>query len=483
MRRHPGVVLPLSLLFATSPAFAEPSADGLARAIDRVVARPAFRPAFWGIVVRSLKTDRVLYARDPEKNFRPASTLKLVVSAAALDAFGPDARLRTTVETAGRLDGRGRILGDVYLVGRGDPNLSARFNPGRPAAAFEELADALRAAGVQRIEGRLVGHEGAFTGDRRGSDWGWEDLVWSYGAEVSALSFNDNVAELRLLPGEQPGDPAFLEASPLTSYYSVVSTALTSPAGAKAELKLERDLGTNRIRLTGTIPVGDTWEGRPAVEDPARYAATVFGEALQARGIRVMGAVVTSSDPLPPRSRVLAAHDSPPLSEMLKVVNKESQNLHTEMLLRLLGQRAKGEGSVAAGHDAVREFLARIGVRSESWGLQDGSGLSRADLVDPRGLVDLLVAMDRHPQAAVFRDSLAVMGVDGTLKDRLRRTPAEGKVLAKTGTLRLSNALAGYATAASGERVVFAILVNNHTGPSREAVAAIDEIARALVAR
>jgi D-alanyl-D-alanine carboxypeptidase/D-alanyl-D-alanine-endopeptidase (penicillin-binding protein 4) len=190
-----------------------------------------------------------------------------------------------------------------------------------------------------------------------------------------------------------------------------------------------------------------------------------------------------SSDPLPPRTRVLAAHDSPPLSEMLKVVNKESQNLHTEMLLRLLGQRAKGEGSVAAGHDAVRLFLARSGVKSDSWGLQDGAGLSRSDLVDPRGLVELLVAMDRHPQAAVFRDSLAVMGVDGTLEDRLRGTPAAGKVLAKTGTLRLSNALAGYATAASGERMAFAILVNNHTAPSREAVAAIDEIARALVGR
>ncbi len=472
-----------SVLLAAHPALAEPPADPLARAIDRIVERPAFAPAFWGIEVRSLKNGRVLYARNPEKNLRPASTLKLVVSAAALDAFGPDARFRTTVETAGRLDGRGRILGDVFLVGRGDPNLSSRFNPGRPAAAFEELADALRAAGVQRIEGRLVGHEGAFTGERRGADWGWEDLVWWYGAEVSALSFNDNGAELRLLPGERPGDPAFLERSPITAYYSVVSTAVTTPAGVKAELKLERDLGTNRIRLSGTIPIGDTWEGRPAVEDPARYAATVFGEVLRARGLLVMGEVATTSDPLPAGVRVLAAHDSPPLSEMIKVVNKESQNLHTEMLLRLLGQRAKGEGSVTAGHEAAREFLARMGVPSQAWSLQDASGMSRSDLVDAHGLVELLVAMDRHAQAVVFRDSLAVMGVDGTLKDRLRGTPAEGRILGKTGTLRVGNGLAGYATGASGERLAFAILVNNHTAPSREAVAAIDEIARALVGR
>jgi serine-type D-Ala-D-Ala carboxypeptidase/endopeptidase (penicillin-binding protein 4) len=469
--------------FLAAQGASAPAEDSLARAIDRVIERPAFASALWGVEIRSLRSGRVLYARNAEKNLRPASTLKLVASAAALDAYGADARFRTTVETAGRLDGRGRILGDVYLVGRGDPDLSARLTPGRPTAAFEEMAEALRAAGVRRIEGRFVGHEGAFTGERRGSDWGWEDLVWWYGAEVSALSFNDNAADLRLLPGERPGDPAVLEMSPVTAYYSVVSTVTTTPAGIKAELKLERDLGSSRIRLSGTIPIGDSWEGRPALEDPARYAATVFREVLEARGIRVMGDVATTGDPLPAGVRTLAAHDSPPLSEIVKVVNKESQNLHTEMLLRLVGLKARGEGSVAAGHDGVRDFLGRIGVKTGTWGLQDGSGLSRSDVVDAHGLTELVAAMDRHPQAAAFRESLAVMGVDGTLKDRMRGTPAQGKVLAKTGTLRLGNGLAGYLTAASGERLAFAILVNNHTAPSREAVAAIDEIVRVLVAR
>jgi D-alanyl-D-alanine carboxypeptidase/D-alanyl-D-alanine-endopeptidase (penicillin-binding protein 4) len=235
--------------------------------------------------------------------------------------------------------------------------------------------------------------------------------------------------------------------------------------------------------LSGTIPIGDSWEGRPALEDPARYATTVFREVLEARGIRVMGDVATTSEPLPAGVRTLAAHDSPPLAEILKVVNKESQNLHTEMLLRLVGLKARGEGSVVAGHDAVRDFLGRIGVKTETWGLQDGSGLSRSDVVDAHGLAELVAAMDRHPQAAAFRDSLAVMGIDGTLKDRMRGTPVQGKVLAKTGTLRLGNGLAGYLTAASGERLAFAILVNNHTAPSREMVAAIDEIVRILVAR
>ena len=192
----------------------DPSPKRLGKAIDPIVSRPEFAPAFWGIEVRSLASGRTLYARNAEKAFRPASNMKLVTTAAALDAYGSDARLRTTVETAGRLDGLGRILGDVYLVGRGDPNLSARFSPGLPTAAFEEMADALVAAGVRRVEGRVIGHEGAFTGDRRGADWEWEDLAWGYGTEVSALSFADNLVEVTLKPGERVGDPAVLETEP-----------------------------------------------------------------------------------------------------------------------------------------------------------------------------------------------------------------------------------------------------------------------------
>lgn len=472
-----------ALVVMAARVAAVPAADPLARAIDSILDRPAFASAFWGIEVRGLKSGRLLYARNAEKSFRPASTMKLVTTAAALDAFGPDARLRTTVETMGRLDGHGRILGDVYLVGRGDPNLSGRFASDNAVAAFEELAEALRAAGVRRIEGRVVGHEGAFSGERRGSDWGWEDLTWSYGAEVSALSFNDNMVELRLAPGDRALDPALLEASPRSSYYAVVSAVATTSAGTKRDLTLVRDPGSNRIRITGALPIGEAWEGQVALEDPARYAATVFVEVLEAKGIRVTGPVATSSEKLPPESRVLAAHDSPTLAEILKVVNKESQNLHAEMLLRLLGQRTKGDGSVVAGHEAAQAFLARIGVPAETWRLEDGSGLSRSDLVSPRGLVALLTAMDRHSQAASFRDSLAVMGVDGTLKNRLRGTPAEARIQAKTGTLHLVNALAGYATPPAGEPLVFSIVVNNHTVPGRDAVAAIDEIALLLVAR
>jgi D-alanyl-D-alanine carboxypeptidase/D-alanyl-D-alanine-endopeptidase (penicillin-binding protein 4) len=471
----------LGTLVLVGAAAASAGAADVKRQIDALVDRPAFAAATWGIEVRSLKSGKVIYARNQLKNLKPASTLKLVTSAVALDVLGPDERLRTTVETAGRLDGMGRILGDVYLIGRGDPTLSGRFNGGQATAAFEQMADALRAAGIRRIEGRLVGHEGLFRGERRGEDWTWGDLVWSYGAEVSALSFNDNSVELRASPAERAGEPLVVEASPLSSYYRVVSTATTSAAGTAPTLVLARDLGTNVIRLSGAYPLGTAgWDGRVALEDPARYATTVFSEVLATRGIRVTGAVVTSSDPLPAGLRALATHTSPPVAELLKAVNKPSLNLHAEIMLRLLGARRRGEGSVEAGRAVVRETLARWGVGAQGWSLQDGSGLSHTDVLSAHELVSLLVVMDKHPHAHAFRETLPVAGVDGTLAGRMRGTQAEGRVAAKTGTLRYANALAGYATTKRGERLAFAVLANHHTGGSQEVVSAIDRIVAIL---
>lgn len=470
-----------AVLLAASPALArEPSPGAVRKTVERITGRPAFASATWAVEVRSLASGRVLYAQGAGKSMQPASTLKLVPTAAALDAFGPGHRIRTTVETAGRLDGLGRVLGDVYLVGRGDPNLSGRFSEGRITAAFEQMADQLVEAGVRRIEGRLVGHEGLFPGERRGDDWSWGDLVWWYGAEVSALSFNDNCADLRVAPGERVGDPIVVEWQPRSSYFTVASTATTAPAGAPRELRVERAPGTSLIRFSGTLPLGSAPDDMAvALEDPARYAATVFGEVLASRGIVVSGPVETSSAVLPEGLRVLAAHEGAPMAEMIAAVNKPSQNLHAEMLLRLVGARA-GAGTAEAGHEAALAFLRARGVATADWDLQDGSGLSRSDLVTARGLVDLLAAMHRHPHAAVFRASLAAPGLEGTLRSRMKGTAAEGRVAAKTGSIRHVNALAGYVRTAGGADLAFAILVNHHTAGGSAAIAAIDEIVVAL---
>jgi D-alanyl-D-alanine carboxypeptidase/D-alanyl-D-alanine-endopeptidase (penicillin-binding protein 4) len=466
-------------LVALAAAGADPSPKRLARAIERVVDRPEFAASFWGIEVRSLATGRTLYARNAGHAFRPASTLKLVTTAAALDAFGSEARLRTTVETAARLDGQGRVLGDVFLVGAGDPNLSGRFSPDHPTAAFEAMADGLLAAGVRRIEGRVVGWDGAFTGERRGHDWSWEDLVWGYGAAVSALSWNDSVVALSLASGERAGDPAVLDVEPEQPPFEVVSSVVTTAAGTDEDVRLEED-GTERVRLSGSLPLGRSWQGHLAVPDPALYAAGAFARVLESKGIRVVGAAASSRDPLPADRRTLTAHESETMGEIVRVVNKESQNLHAEMLLRLVGLRVLGEGSVEKGHEAVRQFLERLGVPTDGWALSDGSGLARTDLVTPHGLVSLLAAMDRQRDAAAFCDSLPIAGRDGTLERRMRGTPAEGRVRAKSGTLNLANALAGYAETERGDRLAFVVIVNNHAGRAKEALDAIDAFAVAL---
>jgi serine-type D-Ala-D-Ala carboxypeptidase/endopeptidase (penicillin-binding protein 4) len=479
--RRAGLALALVMAAAPSALARDPSPQALKRGIDTILDRAVFAPAWWGVEVRDLRSGRVLYARNAGKNMKPASTMKLVTTAAVLDALGPDEKLRTTVETAGRLDAYGRVLGDVYLVGRGDPNLSGRFTDGRRTAALQEMADALWAAGVRRVEGRLIGHEGLFTGDRRGEDWSWEDLVWWYGAEVSALSFNDNCADLTVVAGERAGDPVRVDRAPASAYYRVVSTATSSAAGTKPALVLTHAPGSNELKISGTYPIGaEAWEGFAALEDPALYAATVFGEVLAARGIVVAGPVETSSQPLPVALRVLATHDSPTLLEILKAVNKTSQNLHAEMMLRLLGARKRGTGSPEAGREAVSEFLRRVGVEPSAWAMQDGSGLSRSDVLTPHEMVSLLAAMDRHPRAAAFRETLPIAGRDGTLKGRMKGGAAETRVVAKTGTLRHVNALAGYVTTRSGSRLAFAVMANHHTTGGSSATGAIDEIGALL---
>jgi D-alanyl-D-alanine carboxypeptidase/D-alanyl-D-alanine-endopeptidase (penicillin-binding protein 4) len=480
-----GRFLVLSVLALVAPAAAlardpRPAAPSFAAAIDRIVERPAFAPAFWGIEVRDLRSGHVLYSRNASKNLTPASTMKLVTTAAALDALGPEARLRTTVESAGAPDASGRLAGDLYLVGRGDPGLAEREADGR--TAFDVFADTLWAAGVRTVDGRVVGHEGLFKGDRRGASWEWDDLVWCYGAEVSALSWNTSCANVVLSPGARQGDAAVISRDPSSSYYDVQSTVVTAAAGQKSDLTLVRDLGSSVIRLSGSYPVGaeaDVLE--VALEDPARYAATVFAERLTSRGIRVGGAVATSSDALPPGLRVLASHDSEPLSEILKTTNKPSNNFKAESLLRLVGLQAKGEGSTSAGLEAIADFLKRSGVDIATAAIGDGSGMAPTDLLAPHQVVDLLVAMDAHRYAQAFRDSLPVAGVDGTLEHRMRGTRAERRVVAKTGTRRHANALAGYVTTLSGRRLVFSMAVGNHTSPSREATAAIDAICNVLV--
>lgn len=480
--------------------------------ISDLLDQPRFAAARWGALIESMD-GQMLYERDADKAFMPASNMKLYTTAAALDAFGPAHKFKTSVYATSPVSRRGEIRGDLILYGRGDPNLSPRFdtddpdryNELKPASqinAIERLADQVKRAGVRIVFGDLVGDDSYFAGDLLGPSWEWDDLQFSYGAEVSALTANDNVATFQCAPGARVGAAPVITVQPLTGYLKIVNHAQTTANGA-TKIGVHRPFDSNTVEFFGFIPLRT--HGRPisiAVHDPARYAAFLLKEALGRRGVVVRGevrsvnALARLTDPFDEtKLEELASVQSVPMSEILKVVNKESQNLHTEILLRQLGvlrRRQQQElkdldeygrpvHTASLGNDARKEFLTKAGVDVTSLSLKDGSGLARQDLITPRSTARLLEYMATHPHFAVFRESLPIAGVDGTLERRMLKSPAAGVVRAKTGSLSYVNALSGYLTTRQGVALIFSFVANNYTGPGRDATQVMDEICNLLV--
>jgi D-alanyl-D-alanine carboxypeptidase/D-alanyl-D-alanine-endopeptidase (penicillin-binding protein 4) len=474
----------------------------------------------WGIDVLDLASGKVIYSLDPDRLFVPASNAKLMTTAAALAIAGPDYRFHTTVETAGKLDAQGRLVGDLVITGRGDANMSGRVLPYQlktervspPTQVLEELADQVMQKGVKIVDGDLIGDDTFYSAQRYGEGWAYDDLQWPDGAPVSALTFNDNVLFMKIYPGERTGDKALITVDPETTYYELDNRVETTAAGVSRKIGIHHDLGSSKVVVWGSIPLGDPgFSDAVAVDDPALFTAGLFRGMLEKRGITVNGKTLTrhndvaqffdqpqqpqlgqqdshhccmggGAEPSPDiPAQVLAEHVSLPLLEDVRVTNKTSQNLHAELLLRLIGKLRGGVGSFEDGSAARREFLLNAGLRSDEFVLLDGSGLSRRDLVTPSAVIQLLSYADGQSWGAAFEQSLPVAGADGSLAERFLHTPADGLVHAKTGTLSHVNALSGYGETPSGKRFAFSIFCNNHNLPSAKVIAAIDSIVVVLV--
>ena len=444
----------------------------------------------------------MLYARNADHLFQPASNMKLFTTAAALEKLGPDFVFRTTVESNGAPDPQGRV-GDLILVGRGDPNISNRvlpyqFNAGRNApgdAVLRELADqvARRVTGVREVTGDIVADDRYYVFEPYSHDWSEEDLQWGYGAPVTALAFNDNALLLHVLPGTKEGEKGVAWLDPLGDYYRLDNRLVTAPANASKEIFVERLPGSMTLDVWGQIPLGVSQDDDTvAIADPPRLIGELFKRALEARGVSVRGRVrvlelprieaASMTDPFAPAPErvVLAEHKSLPLREDIKVINKVSQNLHAEMLLRTLGHELKNYGSLTVGLNILREFAGEVGIEPDETYFADGSGLSRQALVTPRAIVELLVYMARSQHFEDFFDSLPVAAVDGTLANRFPNSSAAGRIHAKTGMIEHVNALSGYMELPSGRRLAFSILGDSHALKSAEAVKTLDAIAQAI---
>jgi len=484
----------------------------LKKHIEAIVAQPDLAKGFWGIEIASAG-GKVIYSLNSDKLFTPASNTKLFTTAAALALIGPDYKFRTTVETSGSLDKYGRLSGDVVLVGRGDPTLSGRELPynvhtqrnSDPVRVLEQLADELAQKGVKYVDGDVVADDTYFAFERYGEGWSQDDLVWADGAPVSALTINDNVVFVSILPGAHPGDKAFVSVTPFADYYTIDNRMMTSPAGSGRRIYINREPGSTQLTLWGTIPVDDTGANEGlAIDDPAEFAAKLFRHLLEVRGIAVYGKQRTRHTELaslstftstvvagggggdhtlasPAGPLVLAEYQSAPLSEDIQVINKVSQNLHAEILLRLLGREKGTAGTVEAGLEVLRGFLNNAGIRSDEYDFHDGSGLSRQNLVTPHAIVQLLEYAASQPWGEEYRQSLPAAGVDGSLADRMKDLNQATRIYAKTGSLGGVKSLSGYAVTAKGERLVFSIVSNNVSASAKRVTDAIDNIIEAAV--
>ena len=484
-------LLLLAALVAAASAGAQPTSTrlGLADRIDEVLDSDAFSDAYWGVYVVDLDSDGILYDRNASRRFVPASNMKLLTTAAVLDALGPDFRYETRLYADGPIQ-NGTLQGGLVVRGAGDPTFGGRYNDGDLTRTFRQWADSLRAAGVRRVQGVVVGDDDVFDNVHLGQGWQWDDLVWYYGAEVSGLQFNEGTVHVNV-HATSPGQAARIEAEPDFGYVRFVNRSTTTAGGGIRE-GYSRALSDNVFTVTASVPAGQTETEALSVVNPTDYFVSTMVGVFREQGIDVEADLVDVDEwgrrPRYETMRRIATHASPPLSAIVEETNTASNNLYAEHLLRTLGSYVyQGTdlptGSAFAGYAAMEPLLQRLDIDPASFRVADGSGLSALNRLTPVGIVALLRGMRAHPDRATgraFVESLAVGGRTGTLKRRYRSGDARGNVRAKTGYISGARTLSGYVTSASGHTIAFALLCNNYTVSTSRVNRAQDQIVELL---
>lgn len=464
--------------------------------------------AFWGILVADRDTGETLYELNADHFFTPASNAKIFTSSLAFATLGPAFQFRTTLESKAQLGSDGRLNGDLVFVGRGDPDISNRKFPyagkvehdGPTGKVLAQMVDEAIAKGLKEVDGDIVADDSYYPYDPYPPGWTVGDLFFTFGAPVSAIAFNDNCIAVEIVAGAQVGDPARLSVDPSAALNTFGYDLKTIPADGKPEFGVVRQPGEQFLLLRGRIPVGHSPMVLDlAMPDPAQTTAVALKQIFESRGVTVTGAarvhhapppeiypdapIVLGPAPVPPSPTaiVFAEHLSPPLSEIVRVTNKVSQNLHAELLLRAVAEEKKGFGVTDAGLWVEQDFLKSIGVADGDVVFSDGSGLAPDDLVTPRAVVQLLRYDAQQTWGADYISTFPIAGVDGTLENRFQGTPASGLIQAKTGALDHVRAMSGFATTLHGEHLVFTIFGNNNPQRGRDSTVAMDDIAVAMV--
>ncbi|MGB9505808.1 MAG: D-alanyl-D-alanine carboxypeptidase/D-alanyl-D-alanine-endopeptidase, partial [Candidatus Acidiferrum sp.] len=446
----------------------------------------------WGLLVADAVIGETLYELNADKYFVPASNMKLLTTALALDTLGPDYRFRTTIETNGTISADGKLSGDLILVGRGDPNLSNRKFPfdtkeefdGPPERALAELADMAVARGVKEISGDVIGDDSYFPRERYPDGWEIDDMVWDYGAAISAIVVDDNAVSLTLTPGEQAGDSVQAEVQPVEQEFVVRNQVITVGAKEKPDLRLTREPGSSEVVVSGTLPARSSPHKLVlAIQEPAEHAAALLEKLLIDRGVKVDGKARAQHDPDPAEAArtVIAEHLSIRLGDSVKLVNKISQNLHAEVLLRAAARQSGRWTDPEDLWKFPQQFYSKAGIDPDDVVQTDGSGLSRHDMVTPRAFVALLQYAEKQPWFPEYYVSLPVAGVDGTLNERMKDAAIAGRIHAKTGSVSHVRTLTGFAETVGGRRLIFSFMSNNAQAKNHEVHDALDGLCQAMI--
>jgi len=502
------------LLGLVRPSFAQQTnapatLTELQQRLNDLVSQPRFAAGNYGVKVVSLDTGKTLFENDATKLFSPASNCKIYTMAMVLDKLGGDYRIKTSLYAAAKPANRGVLKGDLIIYGRGDPGFNLKTGDGDIFRTLQPLVAALTNAGVRKISGDLIGDDSFIVGSPFGSGWVWDDMNYYYGAEISALTINDNTLQISVKPGAKIGARAQLALSPATSHVILSNRTQTIAAKGRKDINFYRPLGQNVIYVSGQMPLDQTNHSDDVTfSNPAGLFVELFKEALTRNGIKVTGKTRTvnwldrQGVPLETSKLTeLRAVESKPPREINVAVQKPSQNLYTDLMLahvgslereRVLAERLASNsnapvetvvGTVSSEDFGVREldkFLAKVGVKRGDVKFEEGSGLSRNNLVTPNATIALLQFMSKHTEAKSYYDALPIAGRDGTLRNRLKGTRAEGNVHAKTGTLRWANSTSGYVTTAAGEKLVFCLMLNRYSAPAAE-FSARAELDKAIV--
>ncbi|MFL6278817.1 MAG: D-alanyl-D-alanine carboxypeptidase/D-alanyl-D-alanine-endopeptidase [Vicinamibacterales bacterium] len=447
--------------------------------LDNIFSSRVNERGVWAVDIRSIDTGEQLFELNAGRLMMPASNMKILTLAAAADSLDWDYRFFTTLEAHGTIS-NGILHGDLVVKSTGDPTINTRN--GRATAVFNDWAQALRAAGIESIDGRIIGDDQAFDDEGIGAGWAWDYLQYDYAAPVGALEYNEDVVTLTVAPASDAGGPPLVRLQ-AGSGLELVSHAVTGLPGSANTIDYRRHLDRAVLEVTGSIPLGAQTDTRAvAVVNPTLFFAQSLESELSARGIVVTGPAADFDDVAAElaaagtdshhgandtTSTVIVKTESPPLRDIATVLMKVSENLYAETLLKAMGAAQNGLGTTEGGRIAVRKTLSAWGIKPDSYVMYDGSGLSRYNYVTARTVVDVLHHLYQDPRHRdAFLATLPIAGKDGTIAERLRGTRAEGNALAKTGSISNARSLSGFVKTRDGEMIVFSILANDFIIPS-----------------